>query len=172
MAIPNKVFNVLFICDDDTVRAPIAASLLNARPSGGFRAFSAGIAPSTAVPAATLDALRAAGAPAEGLTPVPLDDFRPAGAPHMDFVFTLTEPHEACSIGAPLPGAPVVVPWPIPRPDLDTGSLAERSSRIAEVVRMIRRRVDLFSELPLDRLDALTLRLQAEGVHQRATDES
>ena len=91
---------------------------------------------------------------------------RPAFRP-LQGVFNLTEADEGCR-EITLPGSPVMVPWPIPRPDLISGSHAERSSRLADTVRMIRRRVELFAELPFDKLDRLAMQLDAEKVHRRA----
>lgn len=174
MAAPSKVFNVLFICDDDTVRAPIAAFLLNTQRSGRFRAHSAGVRPGREMPAEILEVLRAVGALSDRSRPVAVTEFQRAEAPRLDFVFNLTEAGEGCRDvtlpGSPLPGSPLVVPWPISRPDLTSGSHAERSSRLAETVRMIRRRVELFAELPFDKLDRMAMQLQAETVHRRAGD--
>ncbi|RAU21017.1 hypothetical protein CU669_15650 [Paramagnetospirillum kuznetsovii] len=163
----GKVFNILFVCGDDAVRAPIAAALMNALSSKGFRAFSAGFRPAAEVPVATFDALRVAGAASDEMRPIGLSEFQLAGIPKMDFVFNLTEPTEGYG-DITLPGSPLVLSWPIPRPDLETGSSAERSSSMANTVRMIRRRVDLFAELPAQRLDGLAMRLHAEAVHERA----
>ncbi len=167
MAAPSKVFNVLFVCDDDTVRAPIATFLLNSQRSARFHAYNAGVRPSQTIPDAISDVLRAVGALPDSVTPVNVTEFQRLEAPKLDFVFNLTEADEGCR-DVTLPGAPMVVPWPIPRPDLTSGSHAERSSRLADTVRMIRRRVELFAELPFDKLDRMAMQRQAETVHQRA----
>ena len=167
MAAPSKVFNILFICDDDAVRAPIAAFLLNAQRSGRFKAHSAGVKLNKTTPTETLEVLQAVGVLPDTFVPVGVAEFQRPDAPAMDFVFNLTEADEGCR-EITLPGSPVMVPWPIPRPDLISGSHAERSSRLADTVRMIRRRVELFAELPFDKLDRLAMQLDAEKVHRRA----
>jgi len=162
----HKMVSVLFVSVAGAIRAPIAAAAMNAGKRDEFRAFSAGTRPAEAIPAATFDALRIAGIPSGGIQAAGLADFQLPEAPRLDFVFNLTEPYETCG-AITLPGAPVIVSWPIPHPVMESGSLAERGSRLAETVRMIRRRVELFAELPLDKLDALAMRLQAESIHRQ-----
>lgn len=165
---PNrKTFNILFLCDDGTVRAPMAAAMMNANAAQRFRAFSAGVTPGEEILSATFDALRIAGIPCDDLRAAGVAEFQRPDSPKLDFVFNLTEPYEQCGAGA-FPGTPVLVPWPIPRPNLESGSHAERGARLTNSLRMIRRRVELFAELPLDRLDALAMRLHAETVHRQA----
>lgn len=163
----HRAVSVLFVSIEGAVRAPIAAAAMNACRGDEFRAYCAGTRPAAEIPAATFDALRIAGIPAAGLRVAGLGEFQSPDAPRLDFVFNLTEPYEQCGPVA-LPGAPVIVSWPIPHPVMESGSLAERGSRLAETVRMIRRRVELFAELPADKLDALALRLRAEGIHRQA----
>lgn len=163
----GKIFSVLFLCDDGGVRAPMAAAMMNASRSDGLRGYSAGLTSGGAILPATLDALRIAGVPVEGGQLRPLAAFLAPDSPRLDFVFDLTEPYEQCVLPA-FPGSPVLVPWPIPRPNLDGGSNAEQGARMTSTLRMIRRRVELFAELPLERLDSLAMRFQAESVHLRA----
>ena len=163
----GKIFSVLFLCDDGGVRAPIAAAMMNASRSEGLRAYSAGLTPGSAILPTTLDALRIAGVSVDGCQFRALSEFFGLEAPRLDFVFDLTEPYEGCDIPV-FPGSPVLVPWPIPRPNLSGGSPAEQGARMTNTLRMIRRRVELFAELPLERLDSLAMRLQAESVHQQA----
>ncbi len=162
----HKTVTVLFVSVEGAIRAPIAAAAMNACKGDEFRAFSAGIHPAASIPATTIDALRIAGIPSGGVQAVGLADFHLPEAPRLDFVFNLTEAYENCGAIA-LPGTPVVVSWPIPHPVMESGSPAERGSRLAETVRMIRRRVELFAELPMDKLDALAMRLQAETIHRQ-----
>lgn len=162
----HKTVSVLFVSMEGAIRAPIAAAAMNAAKGNVFRAYSAGFDPVAEIPAATVDALKIAGIPSEGIQAAGLADFQLPEAPRLDFVFNLTESCETCGAIA-LPGAPVVVSWPIPHPVLESGSPAERGSRLAETVRMIRRRVELFVELPMDKLDGLAARLQAESIHRQ-----
>lgn len=164
--INHKTVTILFVSVEGAIRAPIAAATMNAARRDMFRAYSAGINPVAAIPAVTVDALKIAGIPSEGIRAAGLADFRLPEAPRLDFVFNLTEPYENCG-AITLPGAPVVVSWPIPHPVMESGSPAERGSRLAETVRMIRRRVELFVELPVDKLDSLAMRLQAETIHRQ-----
>lgn len=162
----RKTVTVLFVSIEGAIRAPIAAATMNAAKGNVFRAYSAGTNPVAEIPAATVDALKIAGIPFEGVRATGIADFQLPEAPRLDFVFNLTEPYENCG-AIPLPGAPVVVSWPVPHPVLESGSPAERGSRLAETVRMIRRRVELFVELPMDKLDGLAARLQAESIHRQ-----
>lgn len=163
----NKIFNILFLCDDGLVRAPIAAAMMNANASQRFRAFSAGLTLGKEIPSTTFDALRIAGIPCDDLQPMRISEFQTPDSMKLDFVFNLTEPHEQCDVET-FPGDPLLVSWPIPRPNLESGSHAERSAHLTNSLRMIRRRVELFAELPLDKLGALAMRLHAETVHRQA----
>jgi arsenate reductase (thioredoxin) len=165
-ALSHRAVNVLFLSNEGAIRAPIAAAVLNAGRGVRFQAFWAGIRPAASIPAQTRDALKVAGIPFAGASISPLSAFQAPESRPMDFVFDMTEPYESAG-PIVLPGAPPVVAWPIPRPVVDSGTQAERGARMAETIRMIRRRVELFAELPMDKLDSLALRLQAERIHRQ-----
>src|SRR6266481_6002795 len=85
-AMPETVYNVLFLCTGNSARSVIAEVLLNHWGNGRFRAFSAGSHPAGRVHPYTYDLLNSLKFPTEGLRSKSWDEFAVPGAPVMDFV--------------------------------------------------------------------------------------
>ena len=160
----GKPFNVLFICRHNTARSQMAEALLTAISRRRFVAYSAGIEPAAEIHPLTLETIRNAGLRTEGLAAKGLEQFAAADAPPLDFVFTLNEEDEACPVS--LAGASMRAHWPFPDPVRAEGSHAEQAVVFADVFRMIRRRLELFVELPVERLDRLALQSKVDGIGQ------
>lgn len=158
----DKLFNVLFVCRQNSARSQMAEALLNSMAKRRFRAHSAGLEPADEINPLTLETIRNAGLPTDGMHPKGLDSFARAEAPRMDFIFLVCE--DVPPGAAALPGAPMVAEWPIPDPTLAEGTHAERSAVFAEAFKMIRRRVELFVELPVAGLDHLTLQRHVDRI--------
>ncbi|MBI3445303.1 MAG: hypothetical protein HY055_08055 [Magnetospirillum sp.] len=166
MTASEHIYSVLFISDDGAVRAPIAAALLNAVAKGRWRASHAVIGEAAPLHPLLRDALATAGAQApDGTAPNWAEAL--ANGQGFDFIFILAEAKEGVSLPGPADTA-VLAHWPIPRPNLAGGTQAEHSARLAEIIRMIRRRIDLLMELPATGLDRLARQRHAESIHQRA----
>lgn len=159
---PGKSFNVLFVCRQNSARSQMAEALLNALGKPRLRAFSAGLEPAAELHPLTLETIRTAGLAARDLRPKGLEAFAGPDTPRMDFVFLVCE--EAEPDLSPLPGRPMVAHWPIPDPSLVHGSHAAMSAAFAEIFAMIRRRVELFVELPVTGLDHLTLQRHVDDI--------
>lgn len=158
----DKTFTVLFICHQNSARSQMAEALLNAMAKRRFHAYSAGLEPAREVHPLTLEAIRNAGLPVKDLCPKGLEAFTGAGAPRMDFVFMVCDDLASCATD--LPGHPMVAQWPIPDPTVVEGSHAEKAAAFAETFKMIRRRVELFVELPVIGLDHLTLQRHMDEI--------
>jgi arsenate reductase (thioredoxin) len=159
---PDKSFNVLFICRQNSARSQMAETLLNFLGKPRLRAFSAGLEPAGELHPLTLETIRNSGLSARDLRPKGLEAFAGPEAPRMDFVFLICE--EADPDLSALPGHPMVAHWPIPDPNEVQGSHAEMSAAFAETFAMIRRRVELFVELPVTGLDHLTLQQHVNNI--------
>ena len=150
-----KVFTVLFICRHNAVRSQMAEVLLRSVGRRRFAVYSAGTEPAAALHPLTLETIRNAGLRADGLAPKGLERFVGSDGPALHFAVTLCEDSGRCR--APLAGRPMRAHWPFPDPTLATGGPAERAAIFAETFRMIRGRLELFAELPVEGLDRLTL---------------
>lgn len=143
--------NVLFLCTGNSARSVLAETYLNASGRGRFRAFSAGSHPNGRVNPHAIDVLSAAGFPVEGLRSKSWDEFAALDAPKMDFIITVCDnaAGEVCPIW---PGHPTSAHWPFEDPAAFVGSPEATRRKFVEVFLQIRRRIDLLTSLPADKL--------------------
>jgi len=150
--------NVLFLCTGNSARSILAEALINqpAISGGKFKGFSAGSQPKGAVHPLALDTLRQQHLPAEGYRSKSWEEFARPGAPRMDFVFTVCD--QAAAETCPVwPGQPMTAHWGVPDPAAVHGTEAEQRRAFREAFLQLRRRIELFAALPLDKLRGLTL---------------
>src|ERR1039458_5379519 len=88
---PDRIFNVLFLCTGNSARSIIAESILRKEGGGRFRSFSAGSQPKGKINPYALKVLETNNYPIDGLRSKSWEEFAQAGAPAMDFVFTLCD---------------------------------------------------------------------------------
>jgi len=159
------MLNVLFLCTGNSARSILAEAMLNHPGIGGgkFRAFSAGSHPKGAVDPLALDLLAQHRIPAEGLRSKSWDEFTAPDAPHMHFVFTVCDQAaaELCPIW---PGHPTTAQWGVPDPAAVTASAAERRRAFLQALLLLRRRIELFASLPLDRLTGRALQERLDEI--------
>jgi arsenate reductase len=171
--VPERVYNVLFLCTGNSARSIIAESILNREGRGRFKAFSAGSHPKGKVNPYALDLLRKFNYDVSTLRSKSWAEFAKAGAPDLDFVFTVCDnaAGEACPLW---PGQPITAHWGIPDPALATGSAAEIALAFRDAYRMLNRRIELFLALPMHKLDrlVLTARLKEIGRSEGATEKA
>lgn len=153
----DKSYNVLFLCTGNSARSILAETYLNARGGGRFHAYSAGSHPAGKVNPHAIEVLQSAKLPVEGLRSKSWDEFALPGAPQMDFIFTVCDnaAGEVCPIW---PGHPTSAHWPFEDPAAITGSEEAIRRKFVEVFMQIRRRIDLFTSLPLRSLDGMALK--------------
>lgn len=151
----TTAFTVLFVCRQNAARSQMAQALLQTLGRRRFLALSAGTDPAADIHPLTLETIRNAGLPTTGLHPKGLGTFATVDAPRLDFVFTVCDELAGCAL--PILGRPVTAHWPIPDPAPARGSHAERATAFAEAFKMMRRRIELFVELPLTSLDRLSM---------------
>jgi arsenate reductase (thioredoxin) len=152
----DKPHNVLFLCTGNSARSIIAECILNREGAGRSRAFSAGSNPNGEVHPYARDILKLQNFPTEELRSKSWDEFAVPGAPEMDFVFTVCDNarDEVCPIW---PGQPISAHWGVPDPAAVDGTEAVKRAAFAETMRFMTSRVSIFVNLPMDRLDRLTL---------------
>lgn len=160
---PDRVYNVLFLCTGNTARSIIAEAVLNQEGMGRFRAFSAGSQPKGRVNPLAIKVLKEAGYPAEGLSSKSWDVFAEADSPVMDFVFTVCDSAagEACPFW---PGHPVTAHWGIEDPAAVEGTDIQKETAFVTALRYLRNRITTFVSLPISSLDAASLRTRLDAI--------
>lgn len=153
---PDRVYNVLFLCTGNSARSILAEAIANHRTDGRFRAFSAGSYPKGAVNPRALALLERMGMSTEGLRSKPWDEFSRPDAPPLDFVITVCD--NAAGEVCPLwPGQPTTAHWGQPDPAAVEGTELEKTNAFRDAFRMLERRIALFANLPMASLDRLAL---------------
>jgi arsenate reductase len=158
-------FEVLFLCTGNSARSILAESILNRLGHGHFRAYSAGSIPTGKVNPYALRLLDRLGYPTVGLRSKSWDEFAADGAPEFDFIITVCDnaAGEVCPIW---PGKPMRTHWGIPDPASAEGNDAQVALAFADAYRVLKNRIDLFTSLPIDKLDALSLKRRLDAIGQ------
>lgn len=130
---------------------------------GKFRAYSAGSRPAGQPNPYALELLAKQGIPTHNLRSKSWDEFSASGAPQLDFIFTVCDnaAGEACPYW---PGQPMTAHWGVPDPAAVTGSDEQKRKAFLETYVTLKRRIELFASLPVDKLDRLALQEQLKGI--------
>jgi protein-tyrosine-phosphatase len=174
--VPERFFNVLFLCTGNSARSIMAEALLNKIGARKFRAYSAGSQPKGEINPNTIHLLQRLGYDASGFRSKSWTEFAAPGAPKFDFVFTVCDDaaEEACPVW---PGQPMTAHWGVPDPAAATGTDAEIALVFNEAYRMLSRRIEAFAALPIESLDRIALgsRLKdiggMDGATAKASDQ-
>lgn len=159
----EKVYNVLFLCTGNSARSILAEGLLNFEGKGRFRAYSAGSFPRGEVNPLALKTLERAGISTQGFRSKSWDEFAKPDAPVMDFVFTVCDDAagEVCPVW---PGHPVTAHWGVADPAAVGGSDVNRAHAFRETLRQLSNRIRVFTALPIEKLDHLTLKEHVDDI--------
>ncbi len=159
----NRPLNVLFLCTGNSARSILAEAILNHLGAGKFHGYSAGSHPTGQVNPLALNLLRKANYDTAKLRSKSWEEFAKPSAPKLDFVFTVCDDaaNETCPIW---PGQPMSAHWGLPDPAKAQGTEAERSLAFADTMRMLNQRIDIFVNLPLDRLSKLSLQEELDTI--------
>jgi arsenate reductase len=152
----NRIFNVLFLCTGNSARSILAEATLNKIGAGKFKAYSAGSFPNGTVNPNAIALLQRLHYRTEGLRSKSWSEFAGADAPQLDFVFTVCDnaANEPCPVW---PGQPMTAHWGVPDPAAATGSHKDIEDAFKEAYRTLSRRIELFANLPVDKLDRMSL---------------
>ncbi len=164
----GKIRNVLFLCTGNSARSILAEALLNRMGDGRFRAWSAGSDPKGTVHPLAIALLAEQGLPTAGLRSKSWDEFAQPGAPQFDFIITVCDnaAGEVCPVW---PGQPMTAHWGIPDPAAAGGGDGEKRKAFATAYRQLQARLAPFVNLPLDRMDRLSLRRELEQIGAAVT---
>jgi arsenate reductase (thioredoxin) len=162
---PERIFNVLFLCTGNSARSIMAEAILNSLGKGRFKAFSAGSFPKGAVHPLALKVLTSLKVPTDGLSSKSWEVFAASDAPVMDFVFTVCDnaAGEVCPVW---PGQPMTAHWGIEDSVAAEGTDIQKEAAFVTAARYLRNRVAAFMSLPDRSLDAITLRAKLQEIGQ------
>jgi protein-tyrosine-phosphatase len=159
--------NVLFLCTGNSARSIIAESILNAMGGSRFKAYSAGSHPTGQVNPFALELLQKNRLPIEDLRSKDWDEFARPGAPELNFVFTVCDKAagEVCPVW---PGQPMTAHWGVPDPAAVEGSDEAKRKAFFLAWNFLYNRISLFANLPLLKLDKLTLQTRLQEIGKTA----
>ena len=160
---PDRPFNVLFLCTGNSARSIVAEAILNKVGAGKFQAFSAGSQPKGQVHPEAARLMQSLGYNTSGFRSKSWNEFAKPGAPPLDFVFTVCDnaAGETCPYW---PGQPMTAHWGIPDPAAAQGSAAEVALAFKDAYRMLNQRIGVFAALPIRALDKMTLQARLKDI--------
>lgn len=161
----SQPLNVLFLCTHNSARSILAEALLNHMGQGRFKAFSAGSSPreNQAPHPLAIETLAKAGITTDGLYSKSWDEFAQPNAPAMDLVITVCD-NAAGEVCPYWPGQPATAHWGYADPS--EGDADDDSRRVAfkQTLHLIRKRLDIFVNLPQASLSRLSIEKTARDL--------
>lgn len=162
----DEKLNVLFLCTGNSARSILAEALIN-HPvigRGKFRGFSAGSHPKGEPNPYAIALLREQGYPVDNLRSKSWDEFAAPDAAPLHFVFTVCDAAagEQCPFW---PGQPMTAHWGMPDPAAVPDDQPDDKRRaFLNTMVALRRRIELFANLPMDRLGGMALQEKLTGI--------
>lgn len=153
---PDRKYNVLFICTGNSARSIFAESILRALSGDRFNVFSAGTRPYSELNPFALKVLEDKGHDISLLRSKNVSEFSGRDAPALDFVFTVCNraANEECPAWE---GQPISGHWGMPDPVKADGTDAEKSLAFQHAYGALKRRIEAFTALPVESLDRIAL---------------
>lgn len=161
-------YNVLFLCTHNSARSILAEALLNHIGKGRFKAFSAGSSPreNQKPNPLALETLGKAGVSIEGLYSKSWDVFAAADAPKMDLVITVCD-NAAGEVCPFWPGQPATAHWGYADPSEGDADDDNKREAFKQTLHLIRKRLDIFVNLPETRLNKMTIEETARDLAKK-----
>jgi protein-tyrosine-phosphatase len=164
-----KTFNVLFLCTGNSARSILAEAYLNAAGKGRFVAYSAGSHPAGEVNPFALELLRKNRIDVAAARSKSWDEFARPHAPRLDFVFTVCD-QAAGEICPVWPGQPMTAHWGVNDPAAAKGDDQAKRKAFFRAYNELTTRISLFLNLPLAKLDRLTLQKKLDDIGKVGTE--
>jgi len=159
----DRPYTVLFLCTGNSARSIIAEALMNHLGQDRFQAWSAGSHPTGRVNPFALEIVQELGFNAGEFRSKGWDEFATAAAPPLDFVFTVCD-NAAGEVCPHWPRQPMTAHWGIEDPAAVEGTDIERRRAFVQAMKHLRRRIDLFLNLPLHAIDSLALQHRLDDI--------
>jgi arsenate reductase len=163
-------YNVLFLCTGNSARSILAEAYLNSAGRGRFDAYSAGSQPAGRVNPFAIELLEKNRIATENLRSKSWNEFAAPGAPRLDFVFTVCDnaAGEACPVW---PGQPMTAHWGIADPAAALGTDDDKRKAFLRAFTELTTRINLFTSLPLDKLERPVLKRKLEEIGRTGAAE-
>lgn len=159
-------YNILFICTGNSARSILAEGITNSLGQGRFKAYSAGSHPKGEPHPLALKRLEAMHIATTGMRSKSWEEFAGPDAPPLHFVFTVCDQAagEVCPVW---PGQPMTAHWGMPDPAAVEGTLEQREKAFLDTAITMKRRIELFLSLPMEKLDRMALQQQVKDIGSR-----
>jgi len=152
-----KQYNILFLCTHNSARSVLGEALASTHSSGKFVGYSAGSTPGTSVNAFAREIAIEMGYDESKLRSKSWDEYGLPYSPKMDFIITVCD--NAAGEQCPFwPGKPATAHWGFPDPSQVQGSDEGKRRAFREVMIGLKKRIDLLADMPLEKLDSMTLK--------------
>lgn len=167
----RKIYNVLFLCTGNSARSIMAECALNRWGIGKFQGYSAGSHPKGEAHPMTLKLLRQLNYSTEGVRSKDWNEFAEPGSPPLDFVFTVCDKAagEMCPVW---PGQPMTAHWGVEDPAEFDGPEDKTLQYFKSVYLQLESRIKIFTSLPFDSLNRMTLQRRLDQIGTAKPGES
>ena len=161
----KDTYNVLFLCTGNSARSIMAEAILQRWGMGKFKSYSAGSQPKGEVNPFALKVLELNNHNTSEFRSKSWEEFSGENKPVMDFVFTVCD--RAASETCPIwPGQPMSAHWGIEDPDQPSLKDEQQIHLMKKAYWELDHRIKIFTALPLDKLDTLSLQKQLNEIGQ------
>jgi len=161
--VTKRTYHALFLCTGNSARSILAEAILDRLGAGRFHAYSAGSHPRGQVHPMALEVLREHGFDTSGFRSKSWDEFSGPDAPALDFVFTVCD-NAAGEVCPAWPGQPMTAHWGVEDPAAFEGPEQEQCRLFRRVYDELARRIELFTSLPVESLDRLSLQARLDEI--------
>ncbi|HUB68751.1 MAG TPA: arsenate reductase ArsC [Candidatus Methylacidiphilales bacterium] len=149
----TQPFKILFLCTGNSARSIMAEYIIRQIDPRRFQSYSAGAKPTGTVNPIVIRVLwenfRIYASDARSKSWEEFKDVK------FDFVMTVCDnAKESCPVW---PGQPIIAHWNYPDPANFEGTEEEKFDQILQMAMQIRRRLDLFCSLPLEKMERIKL---------------
>ena len=156
-------YNVLFLCTGNSARSIMAEVILRRWGRDRFHAYSAGSHPRGEIHPMTLELLKRLHHPTDGLRSKSWDEFARPDSPPLDFVFTVCD-QAAGEVCPAWPGQPMTAHWGVEDPAAFEGPEDKQRELFKQVYFRLDNRLKIFTSLPLEKLDRLSLQKRLDQI--------
>jgi len=155
-------FKILFLCTGNSARSILGEYLIRHIAPGRFKSFSAGSNPTGVVNPLIIRYLKEQWKiDASDARSKSWEEFKETA---FDFVITVCDnAKESCPIW---PGQPIIAHWGLPDPASFEGTDPQKLEMIHQVALGMKRRLDLFTSLPFEKLERLKLHEAVSNIGQ------